>query len=263
MRMSLGASTQQVVEIVASNGEHAATIVWVHGYGEHSQRYRQIADDLAKRGIRSVLFDLPGHGLDGGSPGDLPSLEQLHNIVIDALPQTGERPVLLFGHSLGGLIVATFLQRYPGHVNGAVFSSPVLGSWNAIEAFSHLEMIPPSPVRAHHLSRAAGFRETYEQDTLIYRGPLRRSALAVGAEALDCLATGLSEEAKGTPVLWLHGASDRIAPQSEVLRGLTTLKFQDLTARVFPQGRHELLHDEEAHEALGEILRFVDRVSCK
>ena len=119
----------------APAGVARAQVLLVHGLGEHAGRYAELARELGDWGFAVRAYDQRGHGLSGGPRGglthDTALLDDLA-AVIDAtraeqqrLGQQGQ-PLILLGHSLGGLVASRFvsLQRRP--VDALVMSSPAL-----------------------------------------------------------------------------------------------------------------------------------------
>lgn len=100
----------------------------VHGFGEHSGRFLPLADYFARNGIVVHLIDLRGFGYSGGARG-IAELEKLHMDVETMLKQTsGELPLFLYGHSLGGLVVLTLVMRNPElNVAGIISTSALIG----------------------------------------------------------------------------------------------------------------------------------------
>ena len=105
-----------------------------HGLAEHAARYGRFADFLASRGFHSYAHDHRGHGFTTapdappgrfGTPsgGDkvIADVAAVHDLIGREHPGL---PVVLFGHSMGGLIAANFLQAHPDAVDAAAI-------WNA------------------------------------------------------------------------------------------------------------------------------------
>src|SRR5687767_11475078 len=85
------------------------TVLIVHGLGEHTMRYQHVARHLNERGWNVVGYDHRGHGRSGGAKGVLTHADDLVRdlaAVIDAVRAHHDGPLVLLGHSLGGLIAA-------------------------------------------------------------------------------------------------------------------------------------------------------------
>ena len=95
--------------------EPRARIVIVHGYAEHRGRYAHLVSRLVAHGFECHLFDLRGHGHSGGVPAHVAHFEQY----VDDLQRVVDRvragadspaPLIILGHSLGGLISLQFAR---------------------------------------------------------------------------------------------------------------------------------------------------------
>jgi len=104
---------------------HGPTVVMVHGLGSQMQHWLPTARLLARH-HRVVLVELPGHGL---SPMPTPfSLEQAAATLDDAIRDASDGPVVLVGHSLGGLVAAEEALLHPDRVRGLVLIETALRS---------------------------------------------------------------------------------------------------------------------------------------
>ena len=104
-------------------------ICLVHGLGEHIGRFASMAEYMNCNGIGIMGIDLRGHGKSEGSRGHTPSydhlLDDLELLVEKAKVDFPSVRVFLFGHSMGGNIVANYvLRRNTQGISGAIFSSP-------------------------------------------------------------------------------------------------------------------------------------------
>ena len=104
-------------------------ILIIHGLGEHSGRYEDFGLRLIKKKIGIYSFDLPGHGNSDGKKGHIKKFSEFINATEQALIHIRrnnlECPIVLFGHSLGGLIALNFLiDRESKEVESAIISSP-------------------------------------------------------------------------------------------------------------------------------------------
>jgi len=107
-----------------------AVLVLVHGLGEHVGRYVHVQDFFAGRGLATYAFDLRGHGRSAGLQGHVDRfadyLEDLGAVLEHARSQCPGVPVVLLGHSMGGLVALRHAQLEQGLL-GLVLSSPLLG----------------------------------------------------------------------------------------------------------------------------------------
>lgn len=113
----------------------AASVVFVHGFTEFSEKYLELADYFLQAGYDVFLFDLRGHGLSERQVEDvhLAHVEHFSDYVEDlecyisqvVRPTSAGKPLYLFAHSMGGGVAALWLARYGGAAR-AVLSSPMV-----------------------------------------------------------------------------------------------------------------------------------------
>jgi alpha-beta hydrolase superfamily lysophospholipase len=107
-----------------------AVVLLVHGLGEHAARYDHLAVALRSWGFEVRAYDQRGHGQSGGKPGTLPAqdalLNDLADVVDEARAQYPKVPLVLLGHSLGGLVVSRLVSLKLRPVDAVVLSSPAL-----------------------------------------------------------------------------------------------------------------------------------------
>ena len=104
-------------------------VLLVHGLGEHMGRYEGLAQHLNDWGFTVRGYDQFGHGASGGARGCLPSEHRLLDdlaAVVDATraAMNASTPLILLGHSLGGLVAARFVGLGLRPVEALVLSSP-------------------------------------------------------------------------------------------------------------------------------------------
>jgi len=126
----------------ASDGDNLAVQDWylpegvrqrgavlvVHGLGEHAGRYDRFARTLNTWGFTVRSYDQYGHGESDGTRGGLPHANRLLDDLADLVESTRVRnpgvPLVVVGHSMGGLVAASFVARTLHAIDGLVLSSP-------------------------------------------------------------------------------------------------------------------------------------------
>jgi alpha-beta hydrolase superfamily lysophospholipase len=245
------------------NPEARYVAVLVHGYGEHIGRYHQAAADLVAHGAVVYGPDHRGHGRSAGERvliADFePVVEDLHLVVQRVRELHVGLPVVLLGHSMGGMIGARYAQRYGGALAALVLSGPVLGRWEAAEQLLAEDVIPDTPIDPATLSRDPAVGEAYVADPLVWHGPFQRPTL----QALTACISRIAAQPPLTelPTLWIHGADDQLVPIDPSRRGVQQLVApSQLTSIVYPGARHEVLNETNRAEVLADVTGFIDRV---
>ena len=141
-----------------------ASVLVVHGIGEHSGRYETLAGDLSSAGVSVYAYDHRGHGRSEGRRGHVAHftdyLDDLERVV--AWARSSARPpqrLFLLGHSLGGLIVLHAVARRAALAEGIMLSSPACALAVAVPVWKDALGKVASvvwPALAMHRTRADG-----------------------------------------------------------------------------------------------------------
>ena len=73
-------------------------------------------------------------------------VDDLHRVVLMAQASHHELPVVLIGHSMGGMIAARYAQRHDRELAGLVLCAPALGRLEAVKQLLALPQIPDVPI---------------------------------------------------------------------------------------------------------------------
>jgi alpha-beta hydrolase superfamily lysophospholipase len=234
----------------------------VHGYGEHAGRYAEVATRLTGHGAVVYAPDHVGHGRSAGERVLIEDFEDVvtdvHTVADAARAAHPGLPLVLVGHSMGGLIAARYAQRYGAELTALVLSGPVIGAWELPGRLLAMEEIPDVPISPSALSRDPAVGAAYAADPLVWHGPMRRPTLEAFERTLDTVARG--GDVGALPVLWLHGDDDRLVPLSGSRTGVERLSGGRLTERIFPGARHEVFLETCKEEVFAELLAFLERV---
>lgn len=242
--------------------EPKAAILLVHGIGEHSGRYEHVGDALSDAGYDVVGFDQRGFGETGGRRAFVNDFSEYTDDVADLLAERRELgvPVVLMGHSLGGLIAATLLVGDGPHPDFAVLSAPALSAeiprWQRVAAPLLSRVAPTFHVKSDFngsiLSRDPEVQAAYDNDPLRVNG----TTAALGQQTIAAMdATSKNIDRITMPTYVLHGADDALVPPaaSEPIG-----RLDNVTRKVWPGLRHECLNEPEWPAVLAEIITWLD-----
>lgn len=239
-----------------------ADVVLVHGYGEHSGRYAPVAEELTARGLRVAALDLRGHGRTTGIPrGDIDSFERMVDDVsayVDSV--AGDRPLFVYGHSMGGLVAVRLAERDDRRFAGMVITSAALEAAGSIPAplvavVNVVGRLAPNlrtiALDGDAISRVEEVRVDYDRDPLNYRGKL---SAGVGREMNLAMASAHAEASRITcPLLVLHGTADALTAPGGSQRLVDNVSSKDVTHRTWEGAYHELHHEPERDEVIETI----------
>jgi pimeloyl-ACP methyl ester carboxylesterase len=92
--------------------EDAPPIILTHGWGANSTEWDYLKKELAGD-FQLIVWDLPGLGKSTRPTNRDYSMENLSRDLEAVLELTGDRPAILLGHSIGGMITLTFCRLFP------------------------------------------------------------------------------------------------------------------------------------------------------
>ena len=235
----------------------------VHGIGEHSGRYEHVGAAFAEAGVDVLAYDQRGFGETGGDRGHVDSFDRF---LADVEPLIADRrsldlPVILMGHSLGGLVTTAYLVSDRPQPDLAILSSPALAAelpgWQRAGAPLLGAVAPklkiPADFDGSVLSRDEQVQQDYENDPL--RVPT--STARLGREILRTMKTvSTSLDRLRIPTYVLHGEDDTLVPvtASQPLESLP-----NVTRRVWKGLRHECLNEPEQDAVIAEAVAWLDR----
>lgn len=240
----------------------------VHGLGEHTSRYAHVAEAFGRQGI--VLFgaDLRGHGRSGGARGHISSIDDFMKDIDVSLVQARQRypdlPIILYGHSLGGIQVLYYgLTRKP-NIKGVIATSS--GLHTALEK-QHLKimmakvlgaLMPNTPI-ASGLDSASISRDEKVVQAYI-NDPLVHDKITLGFGRIMTGITGWVLAHAGEfslPLLLLHGKADVLAFPSSSTEVAAALK-EKCTLVLWDDAYHELHNEPEKEEVFKTMTQWMD-----
>lgn len=245
------------------HGPARAVAVIVHGYAEHGARYAHVAEAFAAAGIVTAAPDHLGHGLSAGERALIVDFEHvvddLETVVDLVRAEHPGLPVVMFGHSMGGLLTARFVQRNPRLLAGAGFLGAVLGDWQWAREVLALAELPAADSNPDGMSRDPEVCRRYATDPLVYHGTYQRPLLVAEVACLDRFNAEI--DAITIPVLCLHGTDDPFVPPGDTVDAVLRMASTDVEIRCYQGALHELVNETNRDEVISHLLGFVRRVT--
>ena len=245
-----------------------ATLINLHGLGDHSSLYPALPVHLVPHGIAVHAFDLRGHGRSGGQRAYLDDwndyredLDTFAEMVAERTP--GGRPFLL-GNSLGGLAVLDYALHHGSRLSGVIAAAPALGEVGVprvlMAAGRILSRVWPrfslrTGMDLSGISRDPAALRTVIDDPLFHRvGTARLSTEVVATiERVQRLAPSLD-----APVLLLHGGADSMVSPEGTRAFFARLTVADRELIEYPGAYHALFADLDAPQVLADLLRWIE-----
>ena len=250
------------------------SVLIVHGLGENIARYERVAAQLNLGGHRVVGYDQRGHGASGGARGRLARPDSLLTdlaLVIDAVRAECPGPLVLMGHSMGGLVAARYvagdLVGLPAPawfrpLDALVLSSPALDPGMGGAQKLLLSVLGPlapnlalgNGLKPDWISRDADVVKAYIANPLVHDRVTPRLARFIvdGGEFVRANAARWK-----VPTLLLYAGSDRcVAPAGSAAFAVAAPKGV-VTTRVFPPLFHEIFNEPEQAEVFAVLAAWL------
>ena len=272
----------RLTSFIAHDGNNLAMLDWplpkgvmprgifliVHGLGEHAGRYNHVAERLNQWGFAVRSYDQHGHGESSGKPGALPTDTQLLDDLADVLDHTRRHtdprvPLILLGHSLGGLVAARLVSLGLRKVEGLVLSSPALDAgMNPLQKLlvSVLPRLAPNlrvgnGLDAQYLSHDASVVQAYRDDRLVHDRISARLARFIADAGPATLASAGQWR---VPTLLMYAGQDRLVNPAGSRRFAAAAPPGVVRAVPFEALYHEIFNEVERESVFAALRRWLD-----
>lgn len=260
-------------------GEAWARLGILHGYGDHSGRYREFMAWCAERGVLCQAFDFRGQGRSPGARGYVAGwgdyvADLAAYLAQPVPPEAALAPLFLLGHSHGGLVLAVALERgaVPAGLQGVILSAPHLHTGFPVPRYKVrlaglldgcLPWLPiASGLRDEWMTRDPEMLEDSRRDPLLVRAATPRWYRGMRAAQEEAMAHASRFR---LPLLMLVPCADRVADPARMHDFFHAVGSPDRELLVFEGYQHELLRElgrERVYEAiLGWMGRRAGRAS--
>jgi acylglycerol lipase len=247
-----------------------AVICIMHGMGEHINRYEHVAEMFTSNGYAVIGCDQRGHGKSDGKRGHFSDFETFLNDVDALLKAASEHypdaKKILYGHSMGGNLVANYLLRRQPKIVGAILSAPYFQlafQPSAVKLFigKLLKGILPALSMSSGLDSSAISRDIeevkkYDEDPLVHD----KVSAKMGIELIETGQWAIDNADKlSILTLVYHGTADRLT--SHHGSELFAEKAGKLVTFISLEGLYHETHNEpEKREVFKKIILWLNNL---
>jgi alpha-beta hydrolase superfamily lysophospholipase len=269
----------------------------VHGMSEHAARYDDFASFLNQHGYLVRSSDLRGHGKTAGSLDKvgLFAMEDGWNKVVkdikflnDSFSEKSHLPIIMLGHSMGSFLVRTLMYQFPNSGDAYILSATaghpgllgvvgkklagvnagLMGKKNRTKlmtklAFGDFNKKYDKRTEKDWLNRDNDAVDKYIADpycmqifTSQFFNDLLEGILNIN------LMSNIEKVAKHKPVYFFAGDMDPVGNYGkgpvEVKEKFEKAGVEDLTLKMYPEGRHEMLNEINKEEVYNDVLNWID-----
>lgn len=246
-------------------------LILFHGGHEHSGRFDELVHSLGLTDVSVFAWDARGHGR---SPGRRGHARHFHELVRDAdcfvrhIASTWDidmRDMIVLGHSVGSVIISTWLHDYAPPVRGAVLGSPAFNVKLyvplALPGLKLLQKLRPeaqvnSYVRPHMLTHDTAEAEARAADPLISPKISVRVLTSLFDTAERVIAGAASIR---TPVLILSAGDDYVVHRHAQERFFRNLGSVDKHMETLPGFYHEVFHEKYRAIPINRARAFIEK----
>ncbi|MBQ2642701.1 MAG: lysophospholipase [Eubacterium sp.] len=272
-------------------------IEFVHGMCEHKGRYLETMKEFNRRGYICAIADLRGHGDNALSDEDLgyfgregyrALIDDVYDYTLFLKREYPNLPLILFGHSMGSLIVRTFVKRHSDDVDALI----VCGSPSKVAVTGLAKLL----IRITALFRGWRHRSPLLTNMVFssYERPFRNegilnSWLCTDRNVVDAYNKdpkcgfmftlngykALMNLLKQTysrkgyrmlnrllPVMFISGEDDPCKRSNNAFKkSVTHMKrcgFKNVYYKLYPGLRHEIMNEPDNKEVYDDIMKFLE-----
>jgi len=281
-----------------AQGELKAIVHIAHGMGEHAARYDWAASKLAQAGYEVQANDHRAHGLtadvlgDFGEDGWNRTITDLYEIIQDLKTKHPDKPVILFGHSMGAMLSQQYIAKYGNTLDAVILSgSPGAGSgiqmWlvHTIARFERWRVggqaesallqgllfgssnkdfdDEPDATDYEWLSRDKAQVRLYVDDPLCGFVPCPRSICDLfAAERANWKKKTINQIPVDLPVYLFSGSADPVHNGMKNINRLLALYRNhglNPVTHFYTEGRHEMLNETNRDAVIEDILSWLGK----
>lgn len=285
------------VAYLVPTGKIKGILQIVHGMAEHKERYYTFMEYLEKLGFASVICDNRGHGKSVLQEDDLGYfyeekanfiIEDLHSVTTFIKNLIPEVPITLFGHSMGSMLVRKYVKTYDYEIdklivcgspskNSFAFLGIALAKFLSIFkgghyrssfidflAFGSFDKYFPNEGKNAWICSSKSTVDAYQNDTLCGFTFTLNGFLNLFHMMQDIYSKkGWLVKNPTLPIYFIAGSDDKVILSKEKWEDsqnfLKQIGYFDISNKLYPHFRHELLNEEGHLLVYEDIMKFLEK----
>jgi len=246
-----------------------ARVIVLHGYGDHCDRYSWVMEQFQNAGMATYAYDQRGHGRSPGRRGYVARFDELPDDLDIFLKRVTEdsdpsAPLFVFGHSMGGMVLARWAATRQPDVRGLIFSSPFLAFSDEVPAAlialtpyvaALAPWMPVSQVDNSGLSRDPEVQRRTDADPLSYHGKVAAHTAREFHRTIRIIEKEMPRIT--VPMLVIHGCCDRIVGPSGSKALFEKAGAADKELKLFEDAYHEIYNDLDKERYMQTVIDWI------
>ena len=249
-----------------------AVLIAIHGWSVHSEQHTKLFASLENKNMALFALDLRGHGKSSGQRGHINKwsnyLDDVYSIYKIASTKYPTTPIFIFGHSMGGLIAARFVQEYRNeqYLTGVILSAAMfklalqvskikttLGKImsSIIPCLSLSQKLDPKT-----LTKDENGQVTFKEDPLVHN----RVSARWYTESLKAMDIAINQaNIIMCKTLTLHGDADTVNSIEGSKMFHTNLQNKDKQLNIYPGYYHNLCEEVGGDKVILDICEWLSK----
>ncbi len=248
-------------------GNARGVVVICHGVNSHSGYYTWAAERLVSTGLAVYALDLHGRGQSDGERFYLERISDyvhdVHAVVTLAKSRHPGLPVLLLGHSAGGVVSCVYTLEHQAELAGLIcesFAFQVAAPDFALAVVKGLSHLAPHAhvlrLKNEEFSRDPQVVEAMNSDPLLANEVQPTKTVSELVRADERLKAEFPHIT--LPVLILHGTADKVTNPNGSQLFFDTAGSADKTLKLYGGHVHDLLNDFDKEQVMADVLAWIN-----
>ncbi|NWQ44631.1 lysophospholipase [Bacillus sp. EB106-08-02-XG196] len=245
-----------------------ATVIIVHGHGDHSGGLHNISYNLVQEGYIVYTFDLRGHGKSSGKRGFIKSWDEyrgdLHKFRKLVSKKQPGLPLYIIGHSMGGVIALDYAIDFSSGISGIIAIAPAISY--EVTRFERLGITLMGKLKPDlSINKSKNFQLMKKNSAMtakFYSDSLRHNTITpgLGRGLIQGVSRVLDQAHLITmPFLLQYGLRDKITPPTKLGTFFKQVSSKDKQLFEYPAAKHRPFDGAGKEQFLKDMVTWLDQ----